>query len=92
MEAERRPPARWPVVRVGDVFTLRQADYCYGRGDIRIRVTAVPANADLLALEGVHLRARAQRHDGTEGPEYFYLCRVRALRESLPERPGPGRE
>ena len=34
-----------PLVAVGDVIAVPEADYCYGRGDLRMRVTGVDAGS-----------------------------------------------
>jgi hypothetical protein len=76
-----------PLVRVGDVIDVPEADYCYGRGRLRMRVTAVEQNAvPVEQLEWVRLCGVPIYERGNEGDEREALVRVAALRQHPPER------
>ncbi|WP_433221316.1 hypothetical protein ACQP00_20305 [Dactylosporangium sp. CS-047395] len=58
-------------VRVGDVLFLRDADYRYGAGDLRLRVTVAPVESPepgLMVVTGVPVRPRGR--DGVERRVY----------------------
>jgi hypothetical protein len=71
-----------PLVQVGDTICLPEADYCYGRGPLTIRVTEVDADLTRFpALEWVRVRGVVILWDGTDGDEREVLVRVAALRK-----------
>ncbi|SCL30366.1 hypothetical protein GA0070616_4061 [Micromonospora nigra] len=71
-----------PLVVVGDFITTAEADYCYGTGPLRLRVTHVPDRAEHPALEWVELTGQQLRFDGRpdDGRIRRALVRVAALR------------
>lgn len=76
-------PAKIPLVSVGDVVTVAEADYCYGTGPLRLRVSKVPAGLDHPGLEWVELTGVELRPDGRPavgGQTRTALVRVAALR------------
>jgi hypothetical protein len=73
------------LVRVGDVIRVEEADYCYGRGRLTMRVTAIGTNmARFPKLEWVRLRGVELRSDGSDGEQRDVLVRVAALRNEPP--------
>ncbi|WP_130512954.1 hypothetical protein [Krasilnikovia cinnamomea] len=79
---------RWAVTgwrrnlpQPGDTVTIKEADYCYGQGDIRLRLTAVgdggqvPEGAEWVEVHGVELTSDGR----ARGPRYA-LVRASALR------------
>ena len=81
-------PGRWPLLREGDILRLGGRDYTPGSGELRLRIVHVPANADLLTLQWVRLMGVEINADGTDGRFRALLCRVAAIRENPPQRPG----
>lgn len=76
-----------PLVAVGDVIAVPEADYCYGRGDLRMRVTGVDAGSVPVGeLEWVRLLGVPLYERGNEGREREALVRVNALRRHPPQR------
>ncbi|MFG1953356.1 hypothetical protein [Micromonospora sp. NPDC048830] len=76
-------PTVAPLVSVGDVVTIAEADYCYGTGPLRLRITQRPAGLDHPALEWVELTGVELRPDGSPAPgdqARTALVRVAALR------------
>nr|MDT0657611.1 hypothetical protein [Micromonospora sp. DSM 115978] len=77
-------------VRVGDLIRIPEADYCYGLGELLMRITVVPASAHVPGLEWVELAGVPIGYRGREGTPRSALVRASALR-----RPGrvirPGR-
>nr|MDT0659709.1 hypothetical protein [Micromonospora sp. DSM 115978] len=69
-----------PLVRIGDVIRVAEQDYCYGIGELRMRITEVPASAQIPGLEWVELIGTPLTRDGRAGPERAALIRVSALR------------
>ncbi|MBY8870971.1 hypothetical protein K7640_03825 [Micromonospora sp. PLK6-60] len=72
---------RFPFL--GQTVTVPEADYCYGVGPLRLRVTREPAGLDHPQLEWVELTGVELRPDGTEaagGRTRTALVRVAALR------------
>ncbi len=61
---------------------LREADYKYGEGKLRLRITDCP---DLVPdyIEWIMIKAREIIWNGTERPERTVTVRVRALVEAL---------
>ncbi|MEV1285919.1 hypothetical protein [Micromonospora sp. NPDC049679] len=84
MADQRRALVSAPPVAVGDVIRISEADYCYGRGELHLRVTHVPAGADLPGLEWINLLGVELRWDGTDGRHRQALIRVAALRVPRP--------
>jgi hypothetical protein len=81
------PDAGRPLVQVGDIIRMPEADYCYGRGLLTLRVTEVDADlARFPALDRVRLRGVVILWDGTDGDERDVLIRVAALRTQLKGR------
>jgi hypothetical protein len=76
-----------PLVAVGDVLLIPEADYCYGRGELHLRVTHVPRGVDLPGLEWVGLLGVELRYGGRDGAHRYALIRVAALRANPPQRP-----
>jgi hypothetical protein len=75
-----------PLVQVGDTICMPEADYCYGRGLLTIRVTEVDADlARFPVLEWVRLRGVVITWNGTDGDERDVLVRVAALRRQQRE-------
>jgi hypothetical protein len=68
------------LATAGDIVTIRQADYCYGLGDLRLRLTRVGNGrnvhdrAEWVEVEGVEVRT-----DDTDGSVRKALVRVAAL-------------
>lgn len=75
-----------PLVAVGDVIRIPEADYCNGRGELHMRVTHVPRGADLPRLEWIGLLGVELRYDGRDGAHRYALVRVAALRAHPPRR------
>ena len=73
-----------PVVNKGDILVIEEADYCYGIGPLRIRVTAIGAprgqvrGPEWLGVVGVEIR-----WNGAEGAHRSVLVRTAALAEAL---------
>ncbi|WP_271190069.1 hypothetical protein [Dactylosporangium matsuzakiense] len=73
-------------VGVGEVLVLRETDYRYGAGELRLRVTAVPTQSpgpEWMTVIGVELRRNGQ--PGAERAvsvpvEVLRLPRVRSVR------------
>ncbi|TDC41434.1 hypothetical protein [Micromonospora sp. KC213] len=84
----RREPV--PLVAVGDLVEIGEADYCYGTGTLRLRITERPAGLDRPGLEWVELTGVELWPDGRAargGEPRTALVRVAALRA----RPSGGR-
>ncbi|TDC85309.1 hypothetical protein E1193_03155 [Micromonospora sp. KC606] len=73
---------------MGDVLTVQPWDYVYGDVVLRLKVTHVPSNADLLSLEWVRLFGIELRPDGSPWRERDALIRVGAIRANPPARDG----
>ncbi|MEV0152207.1 hypothetical protein AB0H57_00490 [Micromonospora sp. NPDC050686] len=72
-------------------MTVLEADYCYGAGPLRLRVTREPAGLDHAQLEWVELTGVELRPGGTEaasGRTRTALVRVAALRRGATGDPG----
>jgi hypothetical protein len=69
-----------PLVQVGEVIRVAERDYCFGIGELRMRITIVPASARIPGLEWVELVGIPLARDGRVGPERAVLIRVAALR------------
>ena len=67
-----------PPVNVGEFIRLKEPDYCYGRGDLVLRVTAVPAR--LVDPEWVDIKGIEIYWNGQRGNEREVRVRVAALR------------
>ncbi|MDG4831108.1 hypothetical protein O7627_17580 [Solwaraspora sp. WMMD1047] len=78
--ADRSTP--FPV-RVGDLIRIPESEYCYGVGELLMRITVVPASAHVPGLEWVELAGVPIGHRGREGDPRSALVRASALR-----RPG----
>ena len=83
-ELTRRPVARTDVamnglVQPGQVLTLAEADYLYGRGDLVLRVAAVGDVERLPDGEWLPVRGVQLGRDGTELREREVRVRVAAL-------------
>lgn len=84
-------PEPAPLVAVGEVVTVAEADYCYGAGPLRLRVTAAPADVDHPGLEWIVLSGREiwyDRGEPRDGRPRTALVRVAALRAARTRRPG----
>ncbi|MEH0981186.1 hypothetical protein [Micromonospora sp. CPCC 205556] len=76
-------PEPTPLLVVGDLVTISEADYCYGTGPLRLRITAEAAGTSHPGLEWVELTGVEIRPDGSEargGQLRTALVRVAALR------------
>ncbi|MGK5445264.1 hypothetical protein ACSNN7_26050 [Micromonospora sp. URMC 105] len=76
-------PDQTPLVSIGELATIPEADYCYGTGPLRLRVTQAPAGLTHPGLEWVELTGVEIRPDSTEargGRPRTALVRVAALR------------
>ncbi len=66
------------MVKVGQVIRVPEEHYCYGRGMLTLRVTAVDPsphpNLEWLRVMGVEIGS-----DGSDGKERTVLVRVSAL-------------
>lgn len=69
-----------PYVQAGDEIELREGDYRYGRGTLRMRVTHVSAGAFLPGREWVGLLGVERLLSGRDGDHRFALVRVEALK------------
>ena len=68
-------------VAVGDVIRIGEQHYCYGLGELRMRVTEVAPGSDRPDLEWIQLTGVEIRPDGTEASRpRTVLVRVAALR------------
>jgi len=63
------------------VIRLQEPDYCYGVGELTLRVIRIQATAAQLdTLEWVNVRGVEIWPNGQDGPELLVLVRVSALR------------
>lgn len=76
-------PANPFPVRVGDLIRIPEPDYCYGVGELLMRITGVPASAHIPGLEWIELTGAPLGYRGREGVTRSALIRASALR-----RPG----
>ncbi|SCE64587.1 hypothetical protein [Micromonospora mirobrigensis] len=75
---------------LGQVVTVAEADYCYGTGSLRLRLTEEPVGLDHPRIERVELIGVELRRDGTEaagGRTRSALVRVAALRRGAAGEP-----
>jgi hypothetical protein len=77
-----------PLVAVGDIIRISQADSCYGRDELHMRVTHVLKGANTPGLEWLGLIGVEIRHDGSDGQHRHALVRVAALRSNPPQQCG----
>lgn len=67
-----------PRVRVGQILEIKEEDYCYGEGVLKLKVTRVAANQhpdlEWLRIIGVEIR-----WNGEEGDPRDVLVRTSAL-------------
>ena len=83
--SERKRPEL--LVQVGDLVEIPEADYCYGLGVLKMRVTAMTVTPQEVArLEWVRLIGVPIYGHGQEGAEREALVRVAALRRHPPKR------
>ncbi|WP_067509445.1 hypothetical protein [Actinoplanes sp. TFC3] len=76
-----------PLVQVGDLIEIPEADYCYGLGVLKMRVTAMTITPqEVSRLEWVRLIGVPIYMHGQEGPEREALISVAALRQHPPKR------
>jgi hypothetical protein len=84
VSAPKRPA---PLVQVGDLIEIPEADYCYGLGVLKMRITAMTVTPqEVPRLEWVRLIGVPIYNYGQEGPEREALVRVAALRRHPPKR------
>ena len=84
MSAQKLPE---PLVQVGDLVEIPEADYCYGVGVLKMRITAMTVTPqEASRLEWVRLIGIPIYDYGQEGPEREALVRVAALRQHPPKR------
>ncbi|MEV8503337.1 hypothetical protein AB0368_00745 [Actinoplanes sp. NPDC051475] len=84
MSKQKRPE---PLVQIGDLVEIPEADYCYGLGVLRMRITAMNVTPqDVSRLEWVRLVGVPIFSHDQEGPEREALVRVAALRQHPPKR------
>lgn len=75
-------PTPPPLVSAGDEITVAEADYCYGVGMLRMRITGVKTrDLAIRGLEWVQLEGIEIMRGGREGRPRFALVRVTALRQ-----------
>ncbi|MFC0006127.1 hypothetical protein [Micromonospora siamensis] len=75
---------------LGEVVTVPEADYCYGAGPLRLRLTEEPVGLDHPRIEWVELTGVELRPDGAEaggGRTRRALVRVAALRRGAAGEP-----
>ena len=70
-----------PLVRVGDLIRIPEADYRYGVGELHMRIIHVPRSAGIPGLEWVELVGVPIPHRGREDRPRPVLIRVAALRQ-----------
>jgi hypothetical protein len=75
--ANNRPAPRC-LVEVGQVLSIKEADYCYGVGDLRLRVTRVAPNQHP-DVEWIRVVGMALRPDGSDFEPRDVLVRASAL-------------
>ncbi len=76
-----------PLVKIGDLVEIPEADYCYGVGVLKMRITAMTVTPqEVSRLEWVRLIGVPIYNYGQEGPEREALVRVAALRQRPPKR------
>jgi len=84
MSEQKRPE---PLVQVGDLVEIPEADYCYGLGVLKMRITAMTVTPqEVSRLEWVRLIGVPIYSNGQEGSEREALVRVAALRRHPPKR------
>ena len=66
-------------VKVGDVIRVREPDYCYGLGDLVLRITAF-VGSDVADPEWVTLKGIELAWNGTDRGERVALVRRSAIR------------
>jgi hypothetical protein len=64
---------------VGDVVDLAEADYCYGVGPVKLRLTVAVDLTGIPSLEWVAVQGVEIRPDGTDGAVRHVVARVSAL-------------
>jgi hypothetical protein len=75
-------------VKVGDIVKITEADYCFGLGDLRLRVTAVaPDRLGRPEPGWVYLTGFTVTWNGEEQDERNVLVRVKALHRPNAVRP-----
>ena len=80
----RPASGRVPPVKVGDVLVIDEADYCYGIGPLRLRVTAIGApRGQVQGLEWLGVVGVEIRWNGAEGGHRSVLVRTAALADAL---------
>ena len=73
-----------PRVSAGDILMIEEADYCYGTGPLRLRVTAIGTpRGQVQGLEWLGVTGVEIRWNGTDGPQRSVLVRTTALAEAL---------
>ncbi|SCG71829.1 hypothetical protein [Micromonospora halophytica] len=80
----RQVPA--PLLTVGDLVEVSEADYCYGTGTLRLQLTDPSAGLDHPGLEWIELTGVELRPDGRAargGEPRTALVLVAALRARL---------
>jgi hypothetical protein len=68
-----------PPVKINDLIHLREADYCYGLGDLTLRVTALPER--LPDPEWVDITGIEILWNGNHGNERTVRVRASALQQ-----------
>ncbi len=66
-----------PPVKVRDLIHLKEEDYCYGLGNLTLRVTEVPERLD--DPEWIDIKGIEIRWNGDRGDERQVRVRVSAL-------------
>jgi hypothetical protein len=75
-----RRPAGLTLAQPGDIVTIREPDYCYGLGELRLRVTVVGGGSPVHeGAEWVQIVGAELNKDGSERGERRALVRVSAL-------------
>jgi hypothetical protein len=67
------------AVEVGDLINLKEPDYCYGSGNLTLRVTAAPVS--LPDLEWLDITGIEILWNGDHGGERRVRVRVSALQQ-----------
>lgn len=66
-------------VKIGDVVTIKEADYYFGYGDVTLRITALPEERLPSGSEWLQISGIPIYWNGQEGEERTALVRASAL-------------